>query len=551
MKKAIAILLALVLTVGLLAGCGSSGTTETPSSGTPSTGSTGGSGSAAPAQSGGATATESAEPKYLRVSLYSYPTDLEPTNGYYGWGLVRMGIGETLVKFDPQLNLTPWLATDWEQTDDETWVFTIREGVKFHNGNAMTAEIVKDSIQRSMDKNSRAKNIANIKEMRVDGNKLTIVTNGPYAALVPYLAEPLFTIVDTTVDDSDFANKPICTGPYMVEKFDQSVNTRVVKFTDYWDGMPQLDVIDYPYLQDADARAMALQAKDIDIGQALVNKDLAPFQGNSDFVIQSRPSTKTIFCFMNSAGEFLSNWDLRNALGYAIDRELYAKNFIGGAPATGPYSDTMGWGNEKLKAPYFDPDYAMQLMDEAGIVDTDGDGWREMPNGGKKISLSLLVAGTSDITIFKPMSEAMQAQLKNVGIEVIINNVESYTEADAVKDNYLDLMYKHINAGVNNDPQNFLDLYFYTGKQNNFGNYSNPEFDAMMDHLFVTLDRGERIALTEKLSQFLIDDAAGLFLGYPDYNLVSTSRVANLTQYAVDWYCIDQNVTVTDVRPVP
>ena len=146
---------------------------------------------------------------------------------------------------------------------------------------------------------------------------------------------------------------------------------------------------------------------------------------------------------------------------------------------------------------------------------------------------------------------AGEAQLKNVGIEVIINNVESYTEADAVKDNYLDLMYKHINAGVNNDPQNFLDLYFYTGKQNNFGNYSNPAFDAMMDHLFVTLDRGERIALTEKLSQFLIDDAAGLFLGYPDYNLVSTSRVANLTQYAVDWYCIDQNVTVTDVRPVP
>ena len=86
---------------------------------------------------------------------------------------------------------------------------------------------------------------------------------------------------------------------------------------------------------------------------------------------------------------------------------------------------------------------------------------------------------------------------------------------------------------------------------NNFGNYSNAEYDAMMEDLFITLDRDERIAKTVKLSQFLIDDAAALFLGYPDYNLVSTSRVTNFTQYAVDWYCIDQNVTVTPDRPIP
>lgn len=482
--------------------------------------------------------------KYLRVSLYTYPTDLEPTNGYYGWGLVRMGIGETLVKFDPQLNMVGWLATGWEQVDEETWVFHIREGVKFHNGNDMTAEIVMASIQRAMDMNSRAKNIANIKEMRVEGMDLYIVTNGPYAALVPYMAEPVFTIVDTTADTTKFATDPVCTGPYKVESFEQSVNTRVVRFDDYWGGTPQLDVIDFPYLQDADARAMALQAKDIDVGQALVNKDLDPFMNNDEYVIYKRPSTKTIFCYMNSEGEFLSNKELRLAIAYAIDRDLYAANYIGGEAATGPYSSTMGWGNEKLNAPYFDPDKAMEILDNAGIKDTDGDGYREM--NGKKVSLTLLVAGTSDITIFKPMSEAMERQLKNVGIEVIINNVESYTEADAVKDNYLDFMFKHVNAGVNNDPQNYLSLYFRTGGSNNFGKYSNPEYDAMVDRLFVTTDRQERIDLSIEMSQFLIDDGAALFLGYPDYNIVTTARVKNLTHYAVDWYCIDKDVTVED-----
>ncbi len=549
MKKTIAILLSLVMLLGVLAGCGGSSNSSSGTS-APTAAPEKPAEPAKPAEAQtSAPAEEPSAPKYLRVSLYSYPTDLEPTNGYYGWGLTRMGIGETLIKFDEHLVMQPWLATAWDQIDDETWVFTIREGVKFHNGNEMTAQIVMESLQRSMDKNSRAKDIANIKEMSVDGNKLTIVTNGPYAALLPYMAEPVFTIVDTTVDDSDFANKPICTGPYMVESFQQTVNIRVVKFADYWDGEPGCDVIDFPYLVDADARAMALQAQDIDIGQAVVKKDLVLFENNSDYTIQTRPSTKTIFAYVNQNSRFLSNKTLRTAIAYSIDRDLYAKNFIGGAPATGPFSDTMGWGNETLKVPTFDPEYAMKLMDDAGITDSDGDGWRELD--GQKISLTLIVAGTSDITIFKPMSEAMQAQLKNVGISMEIKNVEVFNELDAGKEDYMDFMFKHINAGVNNEPQNFLNLYFYTGTLNNYGNYSNPEYDAMMDKLFVTMDRADRIEQTKALSQFLIDDTAALFLGYPDYSLVSTARVADLLQYAVDWYLIDKDVTVTTDRPIP
>ena len=115
MKKTISVLLALMVLLGVLAGCGGS---SNSSSGTtaPAADQAKPADSAKPAESqASAPAEEPAAPKYLRVSLYSYPTDLEPTNGYYGWGLTRMGIGETLVKFDPQLNLQPWLATGWDQ----------------------------------------------------------------------------------------------------------------------------------------------------------------------------------------------------------------------------------------------------------------------------------------------------------------------------------------------------------------------------------------------------------------------------------------------------
>lgn len=162
MKKFLSVLLAATMIPTLLTGCGGSADTQNNET---------------QKETEVVKPAEEAKPageKNLRVSLYTYPTDLEPTNGYYGWGLTRMGIGETLVKFDKDLNMVPWLAESWEQKDDETWVFHIREGVKFHNGNPMTAQHCMETIQRSMDMNTRAANIANIKSMSVDGMDLTI-----------------------------------------------------------------------------------------------------------------------------------------------------------------------------------------------------------------------------------------------------------------------------------------------------------------------------------------------------------------------------------------
>ncbi|MBQ9437140.1 MAG: ATP-binding cassette domain-containing protein, partial [Lachnospiraceae bacterium] len=135
-KKLLSLGLAALMVAGTLAGCGGSagtgsadgGSSSAPASGnTEATASNGDSSNTAGSEAPADTTDDGGE-KYLRVSLYSYPTDLEPTNGYYGWGLVRMGIGETLVKFDPELNCVPWLATSWEQTDDETWVFHKMKG---------------------------------------------------------------------------------------------------------------------------------------------------------------------------------------------------------------------------------------------------------------------------------------------------------------------------------------------------------------------------------------------------------------------------------------
>ena len=84
----------------------------------------------------------------LKVGAISFAGTLEPTENYFSWAVVRFGIGETLIKFDDQMKATPWLATSWKQGDDKlTWTFTINDKVKFSNGNSLTAEAVKASLE--------------------------------------------------------------------------------------------------------------------------------------------------------------------------------------------------------------------------------------------------------------------------------------------------------------------------------------------------------------------------------------------------------------------
>jgi peptide/nickel transport system substrate-binding protein len=106
------------------------------------------------------------------------------------------------------------------------------------------------------------------------------------------------------------------------------------------------------------------------------------------------------------------------------------------------------------------------------------------------------------------------------------------------------MMFKDVNAGSTNDPQNFLSLYFCTGASNTIGNYSNAEVDALVEELKGTFDLEKRAEIGAKASQIILDDCAYLFLAYPTYNIVTTSRIGGLKHYPVNFYLIDKDICV-------
>lgn len=120
----------------------------------------------------------------LKFGVTNFADSLEPTDNYFGWIVMRYGLGECLVKFDEKMNSTPWLAENWQVSDDKlTWTFKINDKAKFSNGNKVTAEAVKKSIERTFEKAARARAMFEYDNISADGQTLMIKTHTPVATL--------------------------------------------------------------------------------------------------------------------------------------------------------------------------------------------------------------------------------------------------------------------------------------------------------------------------------------------------------------------------------
>ncbi|NOV80348.1 ABC transporter substrate-binding protein [Clostridium saccharobutylicum] len=140
------------------------------------------------------------------------------------------------------------------------------------------------------------------------------------------------------------------------------------------------------------------------------------------------------------------------------------------------------------------------------------------------------------------IGEAMQAQLKEIGIDA---NLKSYETVNPIlKSGDFDLCLYNVNTATTGDPQSFLESYFRTGGSTNFGKYSNANVDALIDQYKSEYDTEKRYEIATKVQQTLIDDNAGLFLVTPMSNRVSKNTVSGMEVYPIDFYMLDNKVDI-------
>nr|WP_315409766.1 ABC transporter substrate-binding protein [uncultured Selenomonas sp.] len=490
--------------------------------------------------------SDKADTSTLKVGVTNFADSLEPTENYFGWVVMRYGMGETLAKFDEKMNVQPWLAESWKISDDHmTWTFKIRDGVKFSNGKDLTAEAVKASIERAFAKNKRAETFFKYKEIKADGQNLIITTEKPEPNMPGFLADPLFLIVDTSAEgERDFAKQgPICTGPYVCESFTKE-KAVMKKNPHYWDGEVPYETVEIPSIDDPNTRAMALQSGEVDMAVNIGAGDIGLFNDASKFHIDRIASLRVVLARINQKG-VLGDPKVRAAFISMCDRKSYNEIILKGTFIEGkaPIPPSMDYGFDKLTDPnHYDVERAKKLLDEAGWKDTDGDGIRD--KDGKPLSVDFVVYNSrAELPIY---AEAVQADAKKVGIDVKIKSVD-YNLIDKMGINgEYDLLISNITTANTGDPEIFLNWYWRTNKdgdnpQNGSG-YSNPALDAKFAELSTEFDKAKRRQLMIDIQQIIMNDGAGLFLGYPETNIISSTKITGATMYPSDYYWVTNKI---------
>ncbi len=485
----------------------------------------------------------------LRVGVTNFADSLEPTDNYFAWVVMRYGIGECLTKFDDMMRPQPWIAESWTVSDDKlTWTFKIKDNVVFSNGNKVTAEAVKSSIERVFEKSDRAKTFFDYDAITADGQTLTIRTKTPVPTMPGMLADPLFLIIDTSVTDRDYRTEgPIATGPYVVKSFQKS-NCVLEANPNYWDGDVPFKHLEVPSIDDPNTRAMSLQSGETDVIVNVASGDLPLFEDKEKYDISEMASLRSALARLNVApGHPMHDKRVRDALISACDRKTYCDvilkgTFIPGGPAVPPSLD---YGFDQLSDPNaYNVDRANKLLDEAGWKDTDGDGIRE--KDGQKLTMNFVYySSRAELPIF---AEATQADAKKVGIDIQLQSVDYNVLDGMAKEGDYDLIISNILTANTGDPEVYLNWYWKTNvngsnPQNGSG-YSNPQYDALSDALAVEFDPAKRREIMIQMQQILLDDGAVLVFGYPKTNMVSSTRVTGARILPADYYWITK-----DIRP--
>jgi peptide/nickel transport system substrate-binding protein len=525
MKKVLSLTMVGALSFSMLAGCGSSSDSSEEST-------------------KAATEAEAATGGEITIGVTSFADTLEPTEQYFSWVVSRYAVGETLVKFDENGDLEPCLAESWENSDDQlSWTFKIREGVTFSNGNEMTAEAVKSSLERTIELSNRTDEFFKATSIEVDGWNLTITTETPNSLVPGSLADPLWLIVDTSVDTSTFAMEgPICTGPYKVESFSPTESCVVVRNDNYWGGEVPLDKVTFKCIDDQTTRSMALQTGEIDIAYNLKTENLTDFEGNDDITVDELKSLRSTYAFMNQNGA-LGDITLRQALIRGLDKETYCETLLGGGATAGkaPVPPTLDYGFDELNDENtYDPEGAKQLLADGGYVDIDGDGFVETPEG-EKLELNFVIYTSREE--LKTYAEAAQASLKEIGINLQLETVSYETLLDRRDSGTYDLLIWNVLVANTGDPENYLRENWYSTSANNTAGYSNAKVDELLDELAAEFDTDKRKELIVEIQQEIMDDAATVFFGYETtYLFYNNKSVTGVQMYPMDYYWLTQDI---------
>lgn len=443
------------------------------------------------------------------------PATFDPHKGATTWANINIyeSIYDGLVAWDEkETALIPSLATSWKISDDGlVYTFKIRQGVKFHNGRAMTADDVKFSLDRMRDAKSGSAVATNFAQVTVvdviDGETVKVTLSKPQATFLNFLTE-VYPIVPKEVV-ADLATKPIGTGPFKLDEYVTNQAVRLSRHADYWDsGKPYVDKVEFKILGDEASKESALRSKSVDMTWFKEPRQ-AVAVASSLSGVTSAPGIPSRFIAirLNMRQKPFDDLRVRRALSLATDRKALIERVIptaqGGAVGTviAP-SDRFYWKGDPMSLPYYKQDLtrAKQLLSEAGYA------------GGLTIDAYKVVAANQ---LDVDAAQVLKEQWAKAGINVNIVPME----VGKIIDDWIKANGSMIQVGGvwSSDPDAGLYNWFHTGTPTATAyGINDPELDKLLEQGRGTTDLAARTDAYQKVQQRIADQAYVLVLyGYP------------------------------------
>ncbi|MGN0204287.1 MAG: ABC transporter substrate-binding protein [Coprococcus sp.] len=485
----------------------------------------------------------------LTISLSASPSKLDPIHysGTYESQIIKE-VCDTLIEYNSDLSeYVPCLATEWTASEDgKTYVFKIREGVKFHkgqyqDGRELTAEDVAYSLNRS-GQLSDSNRLSMLENAEVTGDyEVTCTLKSANSSFLTALTDAGNAIVPQEEVDGwgdEFGNHLVGTGPFILESFQLDQQAVLQKNADYWMAEPNVDTLIFKIITDSTQAVNALQTGEVDIAMDLKGESVQTVRDNADLTLLETAGLHVAYIYFNMEQGPTADINVRKALIEAVNTEemVAALYKYGEAQKASLPLPPGSWGYDaslESKVPGYDPEDAKKLLEEAGY----GDG----------LTLDLYI---SDTEVRQNMAVLLQAYWQQVGVTLNIHASEWGTFSEVAMSN---------NANVYGmswtwypDPYFFLNKLFATDEWGGIGNgqhYSNAEVDDLLQKGLEATEQADRAAYYKQALSIITDDLPGLF--YANENVIYgvNGRVHDFIQRAdgtVKIVTPENNVWVTD-----
>ena len=410
---------------------------------------------------------------------------------------VMFNVFEGLMKPTPEGDLIPAVAEKYEISDDQlTYTFTIRDGIKFHNGDPVTAEDVGESLARCKNGGDgifEVEAFSNIQHMETaDSRSISITLGEPDSEFLSYLTA---AVLPAGYDGQDTA--PVGTGPFKFVSRAAQDNIVLERFDDYWGEKAYLDKVTYKIIENADSILMSLQSGAVDLFAHLTSTQVA--QLGDEFNIEEGTMNLVQAMYLNNAVAPFDDVRVRQALCYAIDRQQILDlafdgygSLIGSSmyPAFGKYFD------DSLTNYYtYDVEKAKALLADAGYPD----------------GFAMTITVPSNYQPHLDTAQVIVEQLKQVGItaEILPVTWESW-----LNDTYMGRQFQATVVGVDASTMTARALLerFTSTADNNFINYNNAEYDAIFQAALAAADDVAQTAAYKQAEANLTENAANVYI---------------------------------------